>query len=213
MKPGDPPNQPRIPAAAGPAGLPPLRTGLAVFSGPSGSGKSSICEALLLDPRVHLSVSATTRAPRSHEQHGVHYYFYDVAQFLARRDRDEFVEWAQVYDHYYGTPIAPLRDAATDRSSMLLLDIDVQGAAQLRQRGVEGLYIFVAPPSLEVLRERLTRRGTDSPEVIERRLRSAQEEMARQDLYDHVLVNRDLRATIAAARELLGTGTLVPPEV
>jgi len=181
-----------------------FRGGLAVFSGPSGSGKTSICRTLLEEPRLHLSVSATTRPPREGEVHGSDYWFYDEATFRRMIENGEFVEWAEVYGRLYGTPEVPLREAARDRERTMLLDIDVQGASQLRERGIEALFVFVAPPSLEVLRERLESRGSDDPEVIARRLTFAAGEMARQDLYDHVLVNQDLDATIASARGLLG---------
>jgi guanylate kinase len=181
-----------------------FRGGLAVFSGPSGSGKTSICRALLADPRVSLSISATTRPPRVGERDGVDYHFYDRETFEGMLRDGEFVEWAEVYGFFYGTPRAPLLAAVGDERRLLVLDIDVQGVAQLRQQGVGGIYVFVAPPSLEVLRERLRRRGTDSEQVIERRLTSAASEMAHQHLYDHVLVNEDLDRTILRAREILG---------
>lgn len=194
------------PAAPGASDRPPFRGGLAVLSGPSGSGKTTICKKLLEDRRVELSVSATTRAPRAGEQHGVDYWFYSVAEFRRMVDAGEFVEWAEVYGNLYGTPKKPLAAAALRRDRMMLLDIDVQGAAQLRKQSIGGVFIFIAPPSLEELRSRLYRRATDQPEVVERRLQWAKAEMEQQALYDHVLVNRDLDATIADARRLLGLG-------
>ena len=185
-----------------------FRGGLAVFSGPSGSGKTSICKALLQDPRLQLSVSATTRPPRPGDVDGVDYHFQSREQFLAHREAGDFIEWAQVYDHFYGTLRAPLAEAGSWTERMMVLDIDVQGAAQLREHAIEGIFVFVAPPSMEVLRERLTARGTDSSEVIERRLEFAAQEMARQSLYDHVLHNEDLEQTISRARAVLG---LPPP--
>jgi len=181
-----------------------LPHGLAVFSGPSGSGKTSICNALLADPRVSLSVSATTRSPRPDEKEGVHYHFYPEEKFLALRDAGAFVEWAEVYGFYYGTPLGPLEEASRQRERLLLLDIDVQGARQLRERGVAATFVFIAPPSLDVLRARLAARGTDQPEVIERRLRSARFEMDQRSLYDHVLINEDLDETIRAAKAVVG---------
>jgi guanylate kinase len=181
-----------------------FRGGLAVLSGPSGSGKSTICKALQEDPRVELSISATTRPPRAGEKDGREYWFHSKAEFEAMRGRGEFVEWAEVYGNFYGTPRLPLEAASRRRDRLMLLDIDVQGAAQLRKLKVEALYLFVAPPSIEELRRRLAVRATDSPAVIAKRLESAAFEMGQQSLYDHVLVNRDLSQTIARAKELLG---------
>lgn len=178
--------------------------GLAVFSGPSGSGKTSICKALLQDPRLTLSVSATTRPPRTGEQDGVDYHFFTREDFQARIDGGEFVEWAQVYDRFYGTLRQPLVEASAWTDRVMLLDIDVQGARQLRDQEIQGIFVFVAPPSMEELRRRLTARATDSADVIERRLEFAASEMASQHLYDHVLVNVDLDETIERARLLLG---------
>jgi guanylate kinase len=183
---------------------PGFRGGLAVLSGPSGSGKTSICKALLEDPRVVLSISATTRPPRKGEQDGVDYWFYDQPTFLRMRDAGEFVEWAQVYGNLYGTPKKPLEEASRRTDRLMLLDIDVQGAAQLRQQGIAATYLFVAPPSMKVLEQRLTARATDPPDVIRRRLAVAEQEMAQRGLYDEVLVNDDLAATIGKAKRLLG---------
>ena len=182
----------------------PFRGGLAVFSGPSGSGKTSLCRNLLEDSRVHLSVSATTREPRAGEVDGVDYHFVDRSRFQQMVDEGALVEWAEVYGNCYGTPAEPLRRASGDRSRLMILDIDVQGALQLRRQGIEALFVFVAPPSMEVLERRLVQRGTDSPETIERRLRVAAEEMAGRKHYDHVLVNQDLDVIVREARGLLG---------
>jgi guanylate kinase len=181
-----------------------FRGGLAVLSGPSGAGKTSICKTLLEDPRVVLSVSATTRAPRVGEQNGVDYWFYPVEKFRQMVAAGEFVEWAEVYGNLYGTPRRPLEEASRRRDRLMLLDIDVQGAAQLRKQKLAAIFIFIAPPSLEELRTRLRSRATDQPDVIEKRLRWAEAEMKQQHLYDHVLVNVDFGRTIAEAKRLLG---------
>src|SRR5262249_34843398 len=116
----------------------------------------------------------------------------------------DFVEWAQVYGNLYGTPRRPLEEASRRTDRLMLLDIDVQGAAQLRKRGIAATFLFIAPPSLDALRARLEARATDRPDVIEARLRWAQTEMEQRELYDHVLVNVDLTTTIEQARRLLG---------
>lgn len=182
----------------------PFRGGLAVLSGPSGSGKTSICKALLEDPRVELSVSATTRAPRPGEQDGVDYWFHPLAKFEQMAREGGFVEWAKVYGNCYGTPKAPLVAAAARRDRLMLLDIDVQGAEQLRKQAIAHVSLFIAPPSMEELRRRLSARRTDAPDVIARRLEWAEREMEQRHHYDWVLVNRDLAETIASAKALLG---------
>jgi guanylate kinase len=183
---------------------PPFRGGLAVLSGPSGSGKTSICTALLEDPRLHLSVSATTRRPRPGEQNGREYWFHDRSEFDRMVAAGEFVEWAEVYGNCYGTPRRPLEEAAKRTDRLMLLDIDVQGAAQLRRQSIPHVSIFIAPPSIDVLGQRLAARRTDAPEVIAERLRWARAELEQAKLYDHVLINDDLASTIARARVLLG---------
>jgi len=192
---------PRPPAAGG---ADRFRGGLAVLSGPSGSGKTSICKALLEDPRVELSISATTRKPRAGEKHGVDYWYYSKDDFLRMRDAGEFVEWAEVYGNLYGTLKKPLEAASRRRDRLMLLDIDVQGASQLRSQGIAATFLFIAPPSVAVLEQRLRSRATDPADVVRRRLEVAENEMAQRHLYDHVLVNDRLDETIGRARAILG---------
>jgi guanylate kinase len=174
-----------------------------VVSGPSGSGKSTICKRLLADPRVEFSVSATTRAPRAGEVDGRDYHFLDKAHFRAEIERGAFIEWAEVHGNLYGTPRLPMEEAL-GAGRVFLLEIDVQGGAQLKALGLPGVYIFIAPPDLTSLRERLEHRGTDTPEVIERRMTRAQEEMRARERYDHVVVNVDLEGAVAEVRRLAG---------
>jgi guanylate kinase len=176
-----------------------------VVSGPSGSGKSTICQRLMADPRVEFSVSATTRAPRAGECDGREYHFLDKARFRAAIERGAFIEWAEVHGNLYGTPREPM-ERALAAGKVFLLEIDVQGGAQLKTLGLPGIYVFIAPPDLDSLRMRLEQRGTDTPEVIERRMAKAQEEMRARERYDHVVVNRDLDATVAEVRRLAGLG-------
>jgi guanylate kinase len=174
-----------------------------VVSGPSGSGKSTICKRILADPRVEFSVSATTRAPRAGEVDGRDYHFMDKARFRAEIERGAFIEWAEVHGNLYGTPRGPM-ERALAAGQVFLLEIDVQGGAQLKALGLPGVYVFIAPPDMDSLRERLLHRGTDAPEVIERRLAKAQEEMRARERYDHVVVNEDLERTVAEVRRLAG---------
>jgi len=174
-----------------------------VVSGPSGSGKSTICRRLLEDPRIEFSVSATTRAPRSGEVDGRDYQFLDKGRFRAEIERGAFIEWAEVHGNLYGTPRAPMERALAE-GRVFLVEIDVQGGAQLKALGLPGLYVFIAPPDLESLRQRLVSRGTDAPDVIERRLAKAQEEMRAQGRYDRIVVNRDVDEAVAEVRRLVG---------
>lgn len=174
-----------------------------VVSGPSGSGKSTICKRLLADPRVEFSVSATTRAPRPGEVGGRDYTFLDKARFRAEIERGAFIEWAEVHGNLYGTPRAPM-ERALAAGKVFLLEIDVQGGAQLKALGLPGVYVFIAPPDLPSLRARLVQRGTDGPEVIERRMAKAQEEMRARERYDRVIVNQDLERAVAEVRHLAG---------
>lgn len=176
---------------------------MVVISGPSGSGKTSVVKALKAEPRVEFSVSATTRKSRNGERDGVDYHFLERAEFERRIAAGEFLEWAEYNGRFYGTLRAPMR-AAIAAGRVFLLEIEVQGTRQLRQAGEPGLYIFLTPPSLDELRQRLVRRGTDSDDEIARRVGIAAEEMRHADLYDHVLVNRDLEETVARVRDLIG---------
>lgn len=174
-----------------------------LISGPSGSGKSSICRGILEDERVVFSVSATTRSPRDGEVDGVHYHFLSKEEFERRIRGGEFIEWAEVHGNLYGTLRAPM-EMALEQGLVYLVEIDVQGALQLRTLGVEGIYVFVAPPDHATLRERLEGRGTDPSEVIERRLQKAEDEMREANRYDHVVINDDLERAVAHVRRLAG---------
>lgn len=174
-----------------------------VISGPSGCGKSTICRRLLEDRQVVFSISATTRAMREGEVDGRDYVFVDKARFRAHIEAGDFIEWAEVHGNLYGTLRQPMEEALA-AGKVYLVEIDVQGGAQLNELEIPGLYIFVSPPDFETLRSRLVGRGTDAPDVIERRLQKAQEEMRAQERYDHVVVNEDLDEAIDEIRRIAG---------
>jgi len=179
---------------------------LGVISGPSGSGKTSICRALARDPQVFFSVSATTRPKRPGEVEGVDYWFLPEEEFRAKASRGEFLEWAQYNGRFYGTLRKPVEDAI-GAGKVALLEIELQGATRLREDGVEGTYIFIEPPSMEVLEERLRKRGTETEEEIRKRLEIARREWTQArsgDVYDHFVRNDDLERAGREVRALLG---------
>ncbi len=169
-----------------------MTTNVFIVSAPSGSGKSTLlARVLAADPRLVFSISYTTRAPRGRERHGKDYFFLTREEFEAAIRRGEFLEWAEVFGNYYGTHRRFL-DQARAEGKDLVLDIDVQGARQLREKFPEAVSIFILPPSRAELEKRLRARGEDSDEVIQRRLRGAAEEIRRYREYDYVIVNRDV---------------------
>jgi guanylate kinase len=162
---------------------------LFIVSAPSGAGKTSLVKALLeREPGLRLAVSFTTRAPRPGEVTGVHYHFVDEARFLAMVREGAFLEHAEVFGNRYGTAEATVRDEL-GRGRDLVLEIDWQGARQVRTRFPGAVCVFVLPPSAEALRERLSRRGQDSAEVIDGRMRAARDEMSHYAEYDYLVVN------------------------
>lgn len=180
-----------------------------LISGPSGCGKSTICRLLLDDARVQFSVSATTRPIRKGELDGRDYYFLTPEEFNQRIEAGEFIEYADVYGHMYGTLREPMEKAVA-AGNIYLVEIDVQGALQLMSLKVPGIYVFVAAPSFEELRRRLVERGTEALEVIERRLKKAEDEYAERSRYDYVIVNDDLEAALREVRRVVGLDGGIP---
>ena len=168
-----------------------------VVSSPSGAGKSVILTRVReADPGILFSVSATTRPPRKGETDGREYYFLTREEFMKRVEAGEFLEWAEVHGNLYGTLKSEMdRLAASGQDAVL--EIDVQGAASLRHLGADIVSVFIMPPSVEELERRLTKRGTDAPEVIALRVQNARKEMERYSEYDFVVINDDLDTAVA----------------
>ncbi|MGE5471727.1 MAG: guanylate kinase [Bacteroidota bacterium] len=180
---------------------------LYVVAAPSGAGKTTLVRMLLAsEPEVHLSISFTTRAPRPGEENGREYHFVDEATFRAMIERQEFLEWAEVHGNFYGTSKKWIADRLAADADVLL-EIDWQGAQQVRQLFPQAIGIFILPPSMAELERRLTGRGTDAADVIARRLAAAQAEMRHVGEFDYVIINNqleeallDLRAVVRASR-------------
>ncbi len=193
---------------------------LFVVAAPSGAGKSTLVNALLgCDPRIQLSVSFTTRAPRGAEVDGRDYVFIGRDEFQHHIDRGEFLEWAEVHGNLYGTSRRWLEQRMSDGTDVLL-EIDWQGAAQVKAQFDNAVMIFILPPSFEELRRRLTNRAEDSAEVIESRLREARVELAQARNFDFIILNQDfthalddLRQVVAAQRLRYAAQRLSHPEV
>lgn len=177
-----------------------------VVSAPSGGGKTSLVNALLeRDSRVALSVSHTTRSPRPGEVEGIHYYFVDDETFDGLVDRGAFLEHARVFDHRYGTGREPV-EAQLAEGFDVLLDIDWQGARQVRESFPAARTIFILPPSIDELRLRLVGRGQDTPEVIARRMQAARAEISHAAEFDFLVVNDDFEAAVADLHAIIRQG-------
>ncbi len=171
---------------------------LVVFSGPSGSGKGTVLkEAMSKNENLELSVSATTRLPRQGEQDGVSYYFLSKDEFIKKRDENGFVEWAEFCDNFYGTPADKVEDRL-NAGKDVVLEIEVQGAMKVKERFPEAVLIFNMPPSMEELRLRLIGRQTESEDVVNSRLKTAEWEISMADKYDHIIVNDEVEKAALA---------------
>src|SRR5437764_4599282 len=183
----------------------PQRRGLMlVLSSPSGAGKTTLSRQLLdNDSQIQLSVSYTTRAKRPGEKDGVDYKFLDTALFRSMVDRGEFLEHARVFEHYYGTPRAPV-ETALDAGRDVLFDIDWQGTQQLKEKGRDDLVtVFILPPSTRDLERRLITRAQDSPDIVARRMAKAADEMSHWAEYEYVVINRDIATSLIELKSIL----------
>ena len=176
---------------------------LFIFSGPSGAGKGTICKRLLEENKeLAISVSMTTRAPRNGEVEGVSYYFTDKETFRKRIDAGEFLEHAEVYGNYYGTPKGPVIEKLRNGIDVIL-EIDMQGALKVKENYPEGVFIFILPPSMSELRKRLTGRGTETEEAIELRLGETLKELSYIEKYDYCVVNGELEEAVARVKSIV----------
>lgn len=174
-----------------------------VITGPSGVGKGTLIRSLFdRVPELQLSVSATTRAPRPGEQDGVAYHFLDRSEFDSRVDAGDFVEWAEYSGNRYGTLRSELT-STLEQGRPVVLEIEVQGARQVREKLPEAVQVFIAPPSPETLRTRLVGRGTDTSEQVQRRLETAAAELAAQPEFPHVVINDRLEEALDALEEIV----------
>lgn len=173
-----------------------MKGNLFVISAPSGTGKTTVIDRVLkIKPELKLSISATTRGPRRGEKDGVNYYFVTPERFNEMKSGGEFLEYALVHDRYYGTPKKPI-DAWLKTGENVVLDIDVQGAKNVKNIFKQAVLIFLMPPSREELVQRLMKRGANMGKDLETRIKNAEVEMAQKDFYDHCVINDDLDMTI-----------------
>jgi len=176
---------------------------LIILSAPSGGGKSTILnEILKISDNVDYSVSFTTRKPRGVEQNGIHYHFVDESEFKMRIESGDFLEYANVFGNWYGTSISYIK-ARLEAGKHVIMDIDVQGASLISATDVPYVKVFIIPPSMEVLQERLVLRATDSPEEIAKRLNTAKDELAFIPHYDYLVVNDDLQQAVSDVQAII----------
>lgn len=176
---------------------------LVVLSGPSGAGKGTLCQELLRQmPDVRYSVSATTRSPRPGEVDGIHYFFREREEFQRMIQNDQLLEWAEFCGNYYGTPQFAV-EQAIQAGHDVILEIEIQGALQVKKRFPQGVFIFVVPPSMDALSERIHKRGTESEEVIQKRLETAAQELGYVTEYDYVVVNDEVPAAVDKLKSIL----------
>lgn len=176
---------------------------LLVISGPSGCGKGTLCGQIAAGhPEINISVSATTRPPRSGEVQGVNYYFMSRQEFEQKIEDDDFLEWAPIYGYYYGTPLAAVQEMMA-RGQDVILEIDVQGGLKVKEKLPGAVLIFIAPPSLQELERRLKGRGTENEEELNKRLTWVKTEMEYIPRYDYLVINDSLQEAVATIESII----------
>jgi len=176
---------------------------LVVLSGPSGTGKGTVCKELLHRcSRLHYSISATTRQPRLGEVDGVNYHFVVREQFREMVEQDQLLEWAEVYGNFYGTPRKYVEEQLRQGKDVVL-EIDTQGAMKVKKKFSHGVFIFLLPPSLDELASRIWKRGTDSPDAIKHRLSSVSEEFQQIENYEYVVVNDNVEQAVEKIKAII----------
>lgn len=175
---------------------------LAVISGFSGAGKGTVVKRLLEQHEYSLSISATTRSPREGEEHGREYFFLTREEFESMIEQDGLIEWAEYVGNYYGTPKSYVQTCLAEGKDVIL-EIELQGAMKVKQQFPEAVLLFLTPPSVQELKSRLVGRGTETMEVVEKRLHRAKEECHYMDQYDHLVINDDLQTCVDQVHEVI----------